>query len=76
MQDAHPFTIGYEAIFDKGTVRFNEDGYENNRVENKLSLFTSDERLSINIPDVFCNEEEIRHVLTCCIGFRNSTSNE
>ncbi|HKM35550.1 MAG TPA: Gfo/Idh/MocA family oxidoreductase [Lachnospiraceae bacterium] len=66
MPGAHPFSLGYEAIFEKGTLRFYEDGYENNRTETKLSLFTANDRIVVPIQDSYGNEDEIKHVLACC----------
>lgn len=66
MPGAHPFTIGYEAIFEKGTIRYTEDGYEENRKDAKLSMFTDKERLVFPLESVDCWEHAIKHVLDCC----------
>jgi len=66
MPGAHPFTIGYEAIFEKGTIRYSEDGYEENRKDAKLSMFTDKERLVFPLESIDCCEQAIKHVLDCC----------
>lgn len=65
MPEYHPFTVGFEAVFDKGALEFREDGYVN-RCEKSLMLFTNDISQRLEIPEKDCYEETIRHVLKCC----------
>ncbi|GGP12916.1 hypothetical protein [Oceanobacillus neutriphilus] len=38
MPFGHPFTVGYPAVFEEGTINYNEDGYQN-AVESSFKLF-------------------------------------
>lgn len=68
MPGAHPFSIGYDAIFEKAALHYYEDGYENNRLDTKLSVFTANERKVIPLASVDCHEHAILHVLACLEG--------
>lgn len=61
----HPFTVGYEAVFQEGTIEYNEDGYEN-KVEAVLQSFTNNKSEEIAIPEKDCYEETFKHVIECC----------
>jgi len=42
MSDSHPFTVGYEAVFDNAVIRYYEDSYTEDKVDTKLMVFTDD----------------------------------
>lgn len=65
MPDYHPFSVAYEAIFEKGTIEYMEDGY-NDREEKSLKLFTDNDQKAIELENKNCWEEAIKHVLECC----------
>lgn len=65
MPEYHPFTVGYEAIFEKGTIEYIENGYVN-KCEKALTLFTSNSKEDLDIPEKDCYEESIKHVVECC----------
>jgi len=67
MPDYHPFTVGYEAIFEDGTIEFIENGYEK-RQEQSLKLFTNDREENIDIISRDCYRESIEHVIECCLN--------
>lgn len=66
MPGAHPFTIGYEAIFEKGTIRYSEDRYNEDKVDAELSMFTEKEKQVFPLNFVDPWEQTIKHVLECC----------
>ncbi|MGF7060076.1 Gfo/Idh/MocA family protein [Brassicibacter mesophilus] len=66
MPEYHPFTVGYEAIFEKGTIEYIENGYVN-KCEKALTLFTNNSKEDLDIPEKDCYEESIKHVVECCI---------
>lgn len=65
MPDSHAFTVGYEALFEKGTIEYAENGYTG-RCEKYLKLFTKDGSEDLIIPEQNCYEECIKHVIECC----------
>lgn len=65
MPNYYPFSVGYEAIFENGTVEYIENGYRD-REEKSLKIFTKDAMEEINIPKINCYEESIKHVVECC----------
>lgn len=65
MPDYHPFTVGYEAVFEEGTIEYKEDGYEHS-VEAELKIFTNNKSEKLEIPEKDCYEEAVKHVIECC----------
>jgi predicted dehydrogenase len=59
-----PFAVGYEAIFDKGVINYNELSSANN-YSCSFVLTTDYETKTISIPEINCYEESIKHVLDC-----------
>lgn len=59
-----PFTVNYEAIFDKGVINYSELSSAN-VCSASLVLTTNDKQKTINIPELNCYEESIKHVLDC-----------
>ena len=47
MPQTAPFSVGYEAVFEKGFVRYFEDGYADGKLETKLEIFTDDKKEEI-----------------------------
>lgn len=65
MPATHPFSVGYEAIMEQGTVRYYEDGYADGQMKTKLELFSEKTKKEIPLQQTDCYEEVIRHVLKC-----------
>ncbi|WDV45765.1 Gfo/Idh/MocA family oxidoreductase [Clostridiaceae bacterium M8S5] len=65
MPNHSPFTVEYEAIFDKGAIKYFEDGYTD-KTETSLILFTNNEKKDIPILSSNCYKKSIKHVLECC----------
>ena len=61
---SHAFCVGYEAIFEEGTIEYFENGYAD-RVESSLELFASKGHETIPIPEQNCYEKTIGEVLRC-----------
>ncbi len=65
MPQAYPFSVGYMAIFERGTIRYYEDGYSNGSTDTKLELFCDEKKEEIPLPQANCYESAIEHVLQC-----------
>lgn len=65
MPDSHAFTVGYEALFEKGAIEYAENGYAD-RCEKYMKLFTKDCSEDLIIPEQNCYEKCIKHVIECC----------
>ncbi len=65
MPATHPFSVGYEAIMEQGTVRYYEDGYADGQMNTKLELFSEKTKEEIPLQQTDCYEAVIRHVLKC-----------
>lgn len=65
MPQAYPFSVGYEAILERGTVRYYEDGYSNGSTDTKLELFCDEKREEIPLQQENCYENAIKHVVRC-----------
>jgi UDP-N-acetylglucosamine 3-dehydrogenase len=66
MPMGYPFAVRYEAIFEKGVVRYAEDGYQD-REEKRLEVFSEGRMESVEIPTANCYETAIRHVVDCIV---------
>ncbi len=62
---SHPFTVGYEAVFENGTIEYIENGYSD-RCENSLTLFSNNKTEAIKIVESNHCEQSIKHVIECC----------
>lgn len=65
MPFGYPFTVGYDAIFEHGTIKYKEDGFKD-RVESSFDLYTNDKVEQIEMQNQNCYEETIKHVIECC----------
>lgn len=65
MPYSHAFSVGYEAVFEDGTIEYYENGYKD-REESSLVLFTDSKAEEIKLAKKNCYEESIKHVLKCC----------
>lgn len=65
MPFSHAFTVGYEAVFENGTIEFIENGYKD-RCESSLILFTDSGREELKMEQKNCYEQAIRSVLESC----------
>lgn len=64
MPQTAPFSEGYEAVFEKGFVRYIEDGYGDGKTDTKLVTFTDEKKEEIEIRPQDCYEEVCRDVIT------------
>lgn len=71
MPDHYPFAVGYEAIFEEGTIEFFENDYYNKN-EKALVVFTKEGRKEIEIPDENCFKKSLQHAIDCCESGRES----
>ena len=44
-----PFSVGFEATFEKAFIRYFEDGYQNGRTETKFEIFTDEKQEEIKL---------------------------
>lgn len=66
MPSCNPFSVGFEALFEQGYVRYYEDGYADGELETKMMLFSNGgEKEEIILKTGDCYKEGIQHVLTC-----------
>ena len=49
-----PFSVGFEATFEKAYIRFFEDGYQDGRTETKLEIFTDEKREEVKLEPQNC----------------------
>lgn len=66
------FSVGYEAIFEKGFIKFYEDGYGDGKCETKLEIFTEEKREEIPLQACDCYEEVCKDVITSLIENKES----
>ena len=62
MPYAYPFAVSYEVIFDRGVVRYFEDGYPDH-LDTKLTVYTNDARKDLPLLENNCYEKALRYVL-------------
>lgn len=51
-----PFSVGFEASFDKAFIRYYEDGYQDGRTETKLEIFTDEKQEEVKLVQQNCYE--------------------
>ena len=56
LADTCPFSVGFEASFEKAFIRFFEDGYQNGKTETKLEIFTDEKQEEIKLFPQNCYE--------------------
>ena len=56
LADTCPFSVGFEASFEKAFIRFFEDGYQNGKTETKLEIFTDEKQEEIKLVPQNCYE--------------------
>ena len=49
-----PFSVGFEATFEKAFIRYFEDGYQNGRTDTKLEIFTDEKQEEIKLVQQNC----------------------
>lgn len=59
-----PFSVGYEAVFEKSFVRYFEDGYSDGTLDTKLEVFTDEKKEEIKLAAQNCYEHVCRDVVT------------
>ena len=63
MPDTCPFSVGYEAVFENGFVRYYEDSYADGRLDTKLEVFTANKQEEVALQIADCYEAVCRDVL-------------
>ena len=51
-----PFSVGFEATFEKAFIRYFEDGYQDGRTETKLEIFTDEKQEGVKLVQQNCYE--------------------
>ena len=51
-----PFSVGFEATFEKAFIRYFEDGYQDGRTETKLEIFTDEKQEEVKLVQQNCYE--------------------
>lgn len=66
MPKSYPFTVGYEAVFEKGTIEYREQCAETGSVKS-VTEYTAEgtKQLHFDEPDPY--ELALRHVIECCL---------
>ncbi len=49
-----PFSVGFEATFEKAFIRYFEDGYQNGRTDTKLEIFSDEKQEEVNFEPQNC----------------------
>ncbi len=49
-----PFSVGFEATFEKAFIRYFEDGYQNGRIDTKLEIFTDEKQEEVELKPQNC----------------------
>ena len=49
-----PFSVGFEATFEKAFIRYFEDGYQNGRTDTKLEIFTGEKQEEVKFEPQNC----------------------
>ena len=62
MASRYPFSVGYEAIFDNGVIKYNSDGYSD-RQDIKLKVITNEDESKIRIPNKSCYRASVEEVI-------------
>jgi UDP-N-acetylglucosamine 3-dehydrogenase len=65
MPFGHPFTVGYDAVFERGIVKYNEDGFKDT-VDTSFKRYENQSIEQVEIEDQNCYEKTIKHVIKCC----------
>ncbi|MEK5031977.1 Gfo/Idh/MocA family oxidoreductase [Paenibacillus sp. FSL R7-0302] len=63
MPEAYPFTVGYEAYFERGKLVFHETNAANGEVEARLTRYTSAGKTAIPVTPNNPYEKSLRHAL-------------
>ncbi|MCR4712837.1 MAG: Gfo/Idh/MocA family oxidoreductase [Treponemataceae bacterium] len=59
-----PFSVGFEATFEKAFIRYFEDGYQDGRTETKLEIFTDEKQEEVKLVQQNCYELVCHDVVT------------
>ncbi|ETT70292.1 hypothetical protein C173_16496 [Paenibacillus sp. FSL R7-277] len=70
MPEAYPFTVGYEAYFERGKLVFHETNAANGEVEASLTSYTSEGKTAIPVIPNNPYEKSLRHAL---LSLQNGT---
>ncbi|MBO4439431.1 MAG: Gfo/Idh/MocA family oxidoreductase [Spirochaetaceae bacterium] len=67
-----PFSVGFEATFEKAYIRFFEDGYQDGRTETKLEIFTDEKREEVKLEPQNCYQLVCHDVVESILDNRKS----
>ena len=67
-----PFSVGFEATFEKAYIRFFEDGYQDGRTETKLEIFTDEKWEEVKLEPQNCYQLVCHDVVESILGNRKS----
>lgn len=67
-----PFSVGFEATFEKAFIRYFEDGYQNGRTDTKFEIFTDEKQEEIKLKQQNCYELVCHNVLESILENKKS----
>ena len=67
-----PFSVGFEATFEKAFIRYFEDGYQNGRTDTKFEIFTDEKHEEIKLEQQNCYQLVCHNVLESILGKKKS----
>ena len=67
-----PFSVGFEATFEKAFIRYFEDGYQNGRTDTKFEIFTDEKQEEIKLEQQNCYELVCHNVLESILENKKS----
>lgn len=68
-----PFSVGFEATFEKAFIRYFEDGYQNGRTDTKFEIFTDEKQEEIKLKQQNCYELVCHNVLESILENKKSS---
>ncbi|SEQ12998.1 Predicted dehydrogenase [Treponema bryantii] len=67
-----PFSVGFEATFEKAFIRYFEDGYQNGRTDTKFEIFTDEKQEEIKLEQQNCYQLVCHNVLESILENKKS----
>ncbi len=67
-----PFSVGFEATFEKAFIRYFEDGYQNGRIDTKFEIFTDEKQEEIKLGQQNCYQLVCHNVLESILENKKS----
>lgn len=72
MPDTFPFSVGYEALFENGFIRFYDDWYKDGKLDRRLELFDGEKHQEVELQMRDCYEDVCRDVVNSIINNKPS----